>query len=422
VGPVKETMMLSWLLSLGTVPLLAAQHASHESDAPRPGARTPDLIRGPDASLSSFPTPAFDAGGRLWLAFVEGNRIYVSSSGDLGRSFTPAVAVTSEEERIDANGEGRPKIAFGKDGAILVTWTQKVDEPGKPYSGLIRFARSADRGRSFSRPITLNDDGLATGHRFDALAVAPSGAVLVAWIDKRDLERALSRGESYAGASVYLARSEDSGRSFEANRKIQDNVCECCRLAFAFDARGEASLLLRGVLDGGIRDHVLLRSAATPEEAHASRVTFDDWKIDACPHHGPSLWIDEADRYHIAWFTAGERSGTGVFYARSSDGGRTFERAVAVSGASAAHPFVVGSRGTLHLVWMEVDGRDRLIRYQRSRDSGGRWSSPATIARGAAGADHPLLVKKDEEVFLSWFTKDAGYRLIALPENGAPGE
>jgi hypothetical protein len=390
---------------------LSAQH-QHAEAATSALARSPDSIRGPSPSSSSFPTPAFDESGRLFVAFVEGGFVYVSSSDDRGRTFDRAVAVNPEPEKIDANGEGRPKIAVARDGTLLVTWTQKLD---KPYSGLIRFSRSTDGGRSFARPVTINDDGLVTGHRFDALAVAPSGEVLVAWIDKRDLERALEKGAPYAGAAIYLAVSRDGGRSFEANRKIKDHVCECCRLSFAFDAKGSPSLLFRDILEAGIRDHALATGLLEKGGPRWRRVTFDDWKIDACPHHGPALSIDD-DLHHIVWFTAGERSGTGAFYARSTDGGRTFGPPVALGDDErASHPFVLAAgRGNVYLVWMEGDGTSSQIRLQVSDDGGVSWSTPVTVARGSAGADHPLLVHHGEEIFLSWFTKDAGYRLLPV--------
>jgi hypothetical protein len=364
------------------------------------------------------PTPAFDLSGRLWVAFVEGDFVYVTSSDDLGKRFSPAVAVNREPEPIDANGEGRPKIAVGRDGTLLVTWTRKLDQP---YSGLIRFSRSTDAGKSFSPPITLNDDGLVTGHRFEALAVAPSGEVLVAWIDKRDLDRAQAEGKDYAGAAIYLASSRDSGRSFAPNRKIEDHVCECCRLSFSFDAAGRAALLFRGVLEGGIRDHLLAREVNGSSKARIQRVTFDDWKIDACPHHGPSLAIDSSGVFHVTWFTAGERSGTGVFYARSGDGGVSFSRPLRVGDASrASHPVVLATGRAIFLAWMEVDGEKSDARFQSSTDGGRSWSIPETAATSGPGADHPQLVQNGEDVFLSWFAKDIGYRLIPLTsEEGA---
>ena len=374
-------------------------------------------VRGPTANLSAFPTPTFDGSGRLWLAFIERDVVYVTSSDDLGQSFAPAVAVTPQPEKIDANGEGRPKIKVTADGTLLVTWTKKL---AKRHTGLIRFSRSTDGGKSFSTPITLIDDGLEEleiGHRFDALAVAPSGEVLVAWIDKRDRESARSEGGSYAGAAIYVAVSRDGGRSFEPNRKLKDNMCECCRLSFAFDSSGEASLLFRDLMDGGFRDHSLLQGVGKSEPSSIHRVTFDDWKINACPHHGPSFWIDDRDVHHITWFTAGERSGLGVFYARSTDGGHTFSKPIPMGTEMATHPFVLGAGSQTYLVWKESDGRESRVRMQASVDRGESWSPATTLAEGAPGADHPLLVSKGRDIFLSWFTKDAGYRFIQVSDS-----
>jgi hypothetical protein len=403
--------MRFWLSSASIVFNLLVIAATTQAREPSVG-RDPGAIRGPAAGWSSFPTPAFDGSGRLWLAFVEQDFVYVTHSDDLGKSFAHAVAVNREPEKIDANGEGRPKIAFTQQGSLLVTWTKKLDEP---YTGLIRFSRSTDGGKSFSAPTTINDDGIITGHRFDALAVAPSGDVLIAWIDKRDLESALAEGAPYDGAAIYVALSRDDGKSFEPNRKLKDHVCECCRLSFAFDSSGEPALLFRDLTDTGIRDHTLARGVDAPESARIHRVTVDDWKINACPHHGPSYWIDGRDVHHITWFTAGERSGTGVFYARSTDGGDTFSEPMQVGGGErAAHPFVLGAGRDTFLVWKVADGKASRVFVMASDDGGESWSAASLAAEGASGADHPLLVSNGRDVFLSWFTKDAGYHLIAL--------
>ena len=378
--------------------------------------RSPDTISGPTAGLSLFPTPTFDSSGRLWLAFIEGNVVYVTSSDDQGESFSTAVAVNTKPEKIDANGEGRPKIIATTDGTLLITWTQKLK---KRFSGLIRFSRSTNGGKSFSTPITVNDDGIITGHRFDALAIAPSGEILVAWIDKRDRHSAHLEGDSYAGAAIYVAVSSDGGQTFKPNRKLKDHICECCRMSFAFDSSGKASLLFRDLFDNGMRDHSLAQGVGESSTAQIHRVTFDDWKINACPHHGPSFWIDSRDVYHITWFTAGDRSGTGVFYARSTDGGRTFPEPTRVGTERATHPFILGLDSQAYLVWKEVDGQGSTVKLQASNDAGKSWSSATTVAAGTHGADHPLLVSNGQEVFLSWFTKDAGYRFIQVSEKSS---
>ncbi len=159
-----------------------------------------------------------DGDGRLWLARVENQRLLVSHSYDGGVSFSSAVAVTPVPEEISTDGENRPKIAVARDGTVLLSWTQVLPQR---HSGNIRFSRSTDSGETFSSPITLNDDGRITGHRFDALTIDGSGSVVVAWLDARDRDAARERGEKFSGTSIYTARSIDNGANFGANQKFQ---------------------------------------------------------------------------------------------------------------------------------------------------------------------------------------------------------
>lgn len=383
----------------------AAQH----DPAPVAAASGPRAkVLGPVAPQSSYPTPAFDRRGRLWVAFVEGDSVYVASSLDRGRTFAPAVRVTREPEKVDANGEARPKIAADAS-ALYVSWTRK----GKgPYTGDVRFARSTDGGRTFSAPVTVNDDGLSTSHRFDAISPGPGGEVVLAWVDKRDVEAAKVKGAAYDGAAVYYAKSADGGKTFARNVKLKDNACECCRLAVARDPKGQAVLLFRDILPGGIRDHSLaVLGAGAP-----SRATFDDWKINACPHHGPSLAIGADGTYHLTWFTAEGKAGGGLFYARSTDGGRSYgapRKLAPPSGAS--HPYLLARGRSVHLAWKESRGDGSVIRTARSLDGGMTWGETRDAAATSGRADHPLLVADARQAYLSWFTDADGYRLIALP-------
>lgn len=397
----------SWILPSAAVVLAFPASAQHDH-APPPAAAPRAQVRGPVAPQSSYPTPAFDARGRLWVAFVEGDAVYVSSSRDQGKTFAPAVRVTREPEAIDANGEARPKIAADT-GGLYVSWTRK----GKgAFTGDVRFARSVDGGRTFSAPLTVNDDGLATGHRFDAISLGVRGEVLLAWVDKRDLEAAKAKGAGYDGAAVYYATSADGGKMFARNVKLRDNACECCRLALARDPKGRAVLLYRDILPGGIRDH----SLAVLGQGAPARATFDDWKINACPHHGPSLAVAADGTYHLAWFTAEGKAGGGLFYARSSDGGRSYgapRKLAPPSGAS--HPYLLAHGRTVHVVWKESRGDGSVVRETRSSDGGATWTQTRDAATTSGRADHPLLAADARQTYLSWFTDADGYRLIGLP-------
>jgi hypothetical protein len=146
-------------------------------------------------------------------------------------------------------------------------------------------------------------------------------------------------------------------------------------------------------------------------------VSVDDWKIEACPHHGPSLAIAPDGSYHVAWFTDGAAR-KGLFYARADSADAPFEapRTLASPDRQPARPYVLADGAAVHLVWKEFDGIKALVRWQVSHDSGRTWSATRTVADTDDASDHPLLVAHAGRAYLSWLTKAQGYRLIPLED------
>lgn len=365
------------------------------------------------ASLARAPlavAAAFDPQGRLWRVRIDNGRLLVNRSEDAGKTFAPPVAVNAEPERIAADGENRPKLAFGKNGETYVSWTQSGD---KPFSGHVRFARSLDGGRTFETPLTVNDDRAPISHRFDSLIVTPDGRIHLLWLDKRDSAAAQERGEKFSGISLYYAVSTDRGASFAANRKLADHTCECCRIAMALDTDGTPVALWRHVFGQNVRDHALLRLDGRSPLARAS---FDDWAVDACPHHGPGLAIAADGTYHLAWFSGAPDKG-GLYYAHSRDRGRSFSPPLRLGdpGAQPGHPQILALGTDVSLAWKEFDGQRTVIRAQQSHDGGRRFSKAVTLAASASASDQPLLVSDGARVLLSWNSAAEGHRIVPLP-------
>jgi len=360
------------------------------------------------------PTAAFDQAGRLWTAFEFDGRIYVAAAERPGANFSTPVPVNADPEQVDINGENRPKIAIGPAGTVHVSWTRKM--PGG-FNGEIRYSRSTDGGRKFDAVRTINDDGLATGHRIETLLVDGRGDVYLAWIDKRDLVAATDRGDDYAGAAVYYAVSTDGGATFQPNRKVADHSCECCRIAAAATPDGDVALFYRAIFDANVRDHAFAAVATDGVTRAVRRATRDEWRIDACPHHGPALLAVGRSAFDLAWFTNGSER-KGIFYGRfDADSGEvTRIRAVSAS-PSAGHPSLARSDGSLFVAWKEFTGETTDVLLIESADGGMSWSSPVTLARTSGASDHPFLLAHDGRLFLSWHTGDEGLRIFAA---GAP--
>lgn len=394
-------LLLALLLSGGTA--AAQQHHHHGMAAPATGA--------PEAFTA---TPAFGADGTLWLARGGADRVVVARSSDLGRTFSAPVSVTAEPVNMDWGPDSRPQIAVVPGGGLVVAYAVFKDDK---FNGRVYVTRSTDGGATFARPTPITSDD--TSQRFPAVAIDGDGKVFAAWLDKRHAAPALAAGKPYPGAALAFAWSDDGGATFGTTRIAVDNTCECCRLAVAFAAPGRPAILFRNVFGGTTRDHALVAFETRTTPGPLRRVSVDDWKIDGCPHQGPSLAIAPDGSYHAAWFTDGAAR-HGLFYARADRADAPFSapRALSAPDRQPARPYLLAAGKFLHLVWKEFDGTKSRVQWQVSPDSGRTWSAARTVADTGDASDHPLLVAHKGHAYLSWLTKAEGYRLIPL--EGAP--
>ena len=375
-------------------------------------AQAPQHAHGKDPASPARPelgtSAAFAPDGALYAVTKAGEHVLLHRSADAGTSWEPPVIVNAQPEPISAEGENRPKLAFARDGGVLVSWTRPL---AKPYTGMIRLAR-ADDGQRFAAPITVHRDRAEITHRFDSLLVTGNGQVLVAWIDKRDLEAAKVEGRpDYRGAALYAAVSADGGRSFAPEVKVADHSCECCRIALAEDIDGAPLVLWRHVFEPNERDHALARLGTDGRPARVERATFDRWKIDACPHHGPSLAVAADGTRHAVWFN--ERDGEGrVFYGRLANGAVEGQRPV--GGERAAHADLAVSGGRVAIVWKEFDGERTGLHAEVSADGGAHFTLVALAATEGA-SDQPRVVRRGEALFAFWRTENEGLKGYPLP-------
>ncbi|MDP1997242.1 MAG: sialidase family protein [Gallionella sp.] len=401
---------LAAMLAAG--PALAVDHADHgKHGMAAPTAAPVDRAKLWQAALakpSYAVTATFDENGKLWLAAIRGQHVYVSYSDDHGVTRSAPVKVNTEPENILGDGENRPKIIVRK-GVIYISYTQGL---AKPMTGHIRFSRSLDGGKSFSQPVTVNDNLEVISHRFDVMGVNNRGQIFIAWLDKRDLSVAAKNGEKYAGLGLYYAASDDEGKSFRPNIKAADHACECCRVAMAMDTDGYPVIVWRHVYDTNIRDHALVKLDGKMAPV---RLSHENWNVAGCPHHGPSLSIAPDGVYHATWFSNAPEL-QGLFYAHSADQGKTFSAPLNFGNPEAqpAHPYVLSLGSRIHLVWKEFDGENTGIFGMHSGDGGKSWSAPEKLASTSDVSDWPLLISANNQVYLSWNTKNEGYRLIEM--------
>ncbi|MBL78584.1 MAG: hypothetical protein CMH70_00740 [Nitrosomonadaceae bacterium] len=351
----------------------------------------------------------YDKNGTLWLAEVKDQKLLVSYSKNKGESFSIPVIVTPIAENIYADGENRPKIAITQNGIVLLTWSQKQS---KKYSGDIRFSRSIDSGQTFSSPITLNDDGLITGHRFDSLTTNGKGKVIIAWLDARDRDAARNRNENFTGISIYTAQSNDNGENFDINKKFHEHVCECCRVPSVWTTDGPI-VFWRNIFGKNTRDFAI----SNLEKGGIRRVTNDEWQVDGCPHHGGDIALGSDNRLHLAWFTLGKNR-QGLFYKYIQGAQESTPIPIGDSTAQASHPSIAASGKNVLVTWREFDGKNITANIMYSTDGGATWTNQQRLADTYGPSDYPMpLINNEQQMQIIWNTKIEGLRIIPVGNN-----
>jgi hypothetical protein len=185
-------------------------------------------------------------------------------------------------------------------GAIIVTAVgghtvaTGVHAHGLPSDGDLMSWRSTDQGRTWSKPVRVNDVAGAPTEGLHTLAAAPDGTLFAAWLDHR-----------LKGTTLFGSYSRDGGNTWSKNELIyqspEETICQCCHPSASFSGRGELNVMWRNCL-GGSRDMFLIRSGGRPE-----KLGLGTWAINACPmdgggitEHGGkvyTIWRRESDIY-----------------------------------------------------------------------------------------------------------------------------
>lgn len=384
-----------------------APHAMHAA-APAQAASAPMAKSRPQLGSGV----AFAPDGSLWLVGVtpQGKLFVQSAPPSDAAQWGAARVLDTQDDTIAADGESHPSMAFGPQGLVVISYAKAL---GKPYTAFIRMLRSTDGGQTFSAPFTVHADRQEITHRFDAMAFDAQGALHTVWVDKRDLELAPKAGgkSSYRGAAIYRNVSLDGGATFGPDLRLADHSCECCRIALAQGADGHVRALWRHVFAPNIRDHAiaLLDASATAQGAAPSavpvRATWDDWRVDACPHHGPGLAPAAPNGFHAVWFgirQQGPDTVVGVRYGRlNPDGSPQPDTVRLLPDERAEHADVMASGQRVAVVWRSTDGMTSTAKAWLSTD-GGQSFRMQVLGQARGDNDYPRLVQQGSRMAVVW--------------------
>jgi len=398
-------LFLSMLASVG----LAQAQMDHSLPMMGAASIKPAICIGSGLDCANAATPFLLPDGKLLLAWTANGVVSVAQSSDLGKTFSIPVNIAEHGKSLDIGNDARPQIVSDKRGNVFLAYAFFKDSN---WNAQINTARSTNGGNTFSSPASLVQDG--SSQRFPSVLIRPDDSIFISWIDKRLVAASKRSGVKRLGGSIAYTFSSDGGKTFQAEQFANESSCECCRIGASVDPKNQVAVVYRAIFPGGIRDQasqVIGTKGAEP----IRRVSDDDWKTDACPHHGPSIAVSGTGTFHVAWYTQGSKR-SGVFYANSSNQGLRYSKPSRVGSESAnvSRPYLLALGQQVWLIWKEFDGTHSLVYMKQSADDGKTWSIPQMISKTSGYSDHPLLINQGSTVFLSWLTRLDGYQLIEI--------
>ena len=191
----------------------------------------------------------------VWTASTEAaSDIYLSVSVDNGATFMPPVRVNDVEGDARASGEQPARVVMDK--TIHVVWPSK--DEGR---SVIRYARSTDDGRTFSKAVTAAGGGQSGARGWHAAAIGYDGGMHLVWLDGRQAApHQHEHGKPMPnGTAMRQAPRQDvfhaswKGNGARAENPVAANVCFCCKTAVV--ASGERVYVAwRHIFPGSVRD------------------------------------------------------------------------------------------------------------------------------------------------------------------------
>ena len=217
----------------------------------------------------------------------DGDLFYVRSR-DGGVTFSPPLRVNSQPDTAVSARHAR--LAVGRGGRAHVVWNgngkaqprgplNPAQPADSPYNGTpLLYARLDDAGSAFEPQRNLMRrtyalDGGAT------VAADPDGHVYAVW-------HAMAEGQpqNEQGRRVYVARSDDDGKTFGDESPAWDRpvgACGCCYVGAIAPGGGRLLVLYRAAESAVQRDMYLLTSDDGGRTFRGAAV--DAWRTSTCP-------------------------------------------------------------------------------------------------------------------------------------------
>lgn len=316
----------------------------------------------------------------IWTETESGkSNVLFSKSTDGGFTFDKPVNLSAL-----ANGQSSyPQFVEGNN-HIYVTWQSALSGTSN-----ILLTRSLDDGTSFEKPIQLSDGSQLSA--FPQVALSGNN-VYSSWIEK----------SADNSTNIIFAKSTDQGNSFGAPLHVTHNVGNSgipklsadgtnVYLLWEDNSKGDYEVFLSKSSDSGASFHVPLDISTTAGQSGTPEIAISGNNVYA-------VWMDN---------TSGNYD---IFFAKSADGGATFEKPIDISNlkGDSGYPQITAWKNNVYVTWTQsMTGINYDVFFAKSTNNGDTFDQPINLSNNPGPSGWPKIVS-DGNIYVSWVDSSTG--------------
>ncbi len=282
-----------------------------------------------------------------WTEEIDTSRIFILKYRKFNKKtkqFGETITVLPSKG-MQSHHESMAKIAINKDGIMYAVFRVENKNSKRRFAGDIYFSISKDSGKTWSKRKKLVTDKSSKSQSFFDIALLSDGELGISWLDSRKLIK------DKDGSALYFAKSSGD-QGFIEEKPIAGPTCQCCRTDIFVDSSDRINIAFRNLSDNSIRDMYRVVSEDVGKTFSEPKIMGkDNWKIDGCPHTGPSL-ADNGKDISVVWFT-GADSGTGIFFKNLYDEEPVYEMKKLISNVGSHPQMTALPNGNFFIVYEE---------------------------------------------------------------------
>jgi len=244
------------------------------------------------AKGATQPSLALDADLGCYVAFFRNGNVELAVSTDGGKTWgEPALAIDAQGKAGGSNQRG-PRLSLDSRKRLYLTCPLAL-EPNAMRPDLYA-ACSTDGGKTFSKPVRVNEPAGSLRDALHDSQAAPSGDLHVAWLDGRAAE---------LPPAVYYCKVADQAKKPGKNVQVAPGASERAAPSIALDARGAPFVAFFDgprKFDEKKNRQVLLAASSGPSSFKTSPLSREDTGLPYCPGEAPALGVGRDAKFVAA--------------------------------------------------------------------------------------------------------------------------